>query len=86
MTDIAQLESRIINMRSELQTLSQRTEVFGVLPPHVREPIIDRLAVSLLAVSEHIQRVRDAVEQEIARQRGDEADEYRQRFRQASGG
>lgn len=86
MTDVVQIENLIANLRSELQTISQRADVFGMLPLSVRDPILTQLHEMVIKLREEVAAVRAFTESEISRQRGDEMDDYRTKFRQATGG
>ena len=84
MTDPIQLENTINAMRNDLAGLTQRIEVFGLLPQHVRGPILDRLDTMLQELREGVSIFRATVEHEVAKQRGDDVDDYRKAFRQAT--
>jgi len=84
MNDTIQLENTVTSLRNDLQSIAQRIEVFELLPVQVRTPILDNIANSLQLLKTHVAGIRADIEREVAKQRGDDVEDYRKAFRQAT--
>lgn len=84
MSDPIQIENTINGLRNDLAAISNRAEVFGLLPERVRGPILEKIAKMLQELRDGVNIVRNEVEREVSRQRGDDEDDYRRKFRQAT--